>query len=156
MTKQVQDKLSYVCSAAMESSLYYQVRNTCDFCSRFFLSCHSWFYFLSTQKHGDRAVCNTHLAMNTFHTFHKLSDFFQLKVLDELITEIPSPSQFLKRVKFFRQASVSCFQTSTFHVWKIFVHIFNSSFAPLSELHLFLPSATLRHLVNFLKHFWYF
>jgi hypothetical protein len=29
-----------------------------------------------------------------------------LKVLDELITEIPSPAHFLKRVKLYRQASV--------------------------------------------------
>ena len=45
--------------------------------------------------------------MNTFHTFHKLSDFFQLKAMDELIHEIPSPAHFLKRVKLYRVASVS-------------------------------------------------
>jgi len=129
MTDKVQEKLAFVCAAAMESSLYYQVLDSfysySPLSSIIFIMVKS-FIASFFQKKGDRSVCNTHLAMNTFHTFHKLSDFFQLKVLDELIVSIESPALFLKRVKFYRMCSVSAIfvQLLYFPLQQIIIKIF--------------------------------
>jgi hypothetical protein len=47
------------------------------------------------------------LAYSNFCGFHRMSEYFQLKVLDELLTDIPSPAVFTQRVGLYRCLSVS-------------------------------------------------
>jgi hypothetical protein len=47
------------------------------------------------------------LAYSNFVGFHRMSETFQLKVLDELLNDLPSPSAFTQRVALYRCLSVS-------------------------------------------------
>ena len=78
------------------------------------MSCSS---FSTFQQSGELAVRKAQLTFNTFPNFHKLSETFQLKILDELITEIPSPNQFSERCRLYRVASVSAFSFGIFFLF---------------------------------------
>jgi len=63
------------------------------------------------------------LAFANFCGFHRMSQYFQLKVLDELLTDISSPSHFTQRVEVCRCLSVSSFIFSLFLLSQLNVFI---------------------------------
>jgi len=108
----------------MAGTLPYQVSITvsgCVFHSCLFLPftmcCFVWLSFQqdTSSKAGD-------LRHRNFCAFHKLSPFFQLKLLDEFLTTSLHPTQFSDRIQFYRCLAVSfpsC-NLATFPFAKIF------------------------------------
>ena len=117
MVDTVQSKLDMVCTYHMEMKLPFQV-------SYFLLCFLSQLAASSTSHFVHATVCSNFqqdhqiktssaaLRHRNFCGFHKLSPFFQLRALDELLSTNLSPSLFSERIQLYRCMTVSCYCAS--------------------------------------------